>query len=766
MTDLREVRAAVVADPRSAGAGVVPGPRRGHRRVAGRALRGGHRGAAGRGLALVAVGGHGRGELAPGSDLDLWLLHDPKRDGVAAVADRLWYPIWDAGVKLGHAVRTPRQALALADGDLDTATAALGARLVAGDPTVVAPVLERAPRGWRAHARRWLPALSRRMAERAAEAGEVAFLLEPDLKEGRGGLRDIHALRWVEVARPVLRPGDEEALAAAEEVLLDVRVALHRLGGRAADVLLLERQDDVAAALGEGDADVLVARVAEAARTVAWTADEAWGRVASSLAGPSGRLFRRDRVARSGGPAAGGRGPGGDRGGRGRRRRPRAAGGRRCRPHRCPPRPRLPRPAGGRGPCPRRAVAGGCPRGPRRPARRGTRRRWPSSRPSTSAAWWSGSSPSGPSVRGAPAAQRPPPLHRRPPPLRGGRRGGGAHRHGAPPRPAARGGVAARHRQGPPGRPHRGRRAAGGRHRAPHGVRRRRTSPSSWTSCATTCCCPRWPPAGTCPTTAWSSAWPRRWGRCPRWSCWPPSPRPTRCATGPGVWSPWKAELLDHVGGAGGGRAAGRGGGRDRRLPRRRGARAPAPSSNGGAGRRRRLLVVAPDRPGVVSRVAGALALRGLAVLAADAAAVDGMAAARLRVEGGDGAVDWDAVAVDVRRALDGRLALEARLAERSRVSVRRRAPGTVLAAPPSVRLDNAASDGWTVVEVRAPDRPGAPLPDHPGHRRPRPRARAGQGVDPRRRGGGQLLRAHRGPGQGRSTATTSGSSSGPSCTP
>jgi [protein-PII] uridylyltransferase len=82
------------------------------------------------------------------------------------------------------------------------------------------------------------------------------------------------------------------------------------------------------------------------------------------------------------------------------------------------------------------------------------------------------------------------------------------------------------------------------------------------------------------------------------------------------------------------------------------------------------------------------------------------MAAARLRVEQDGRDVDWDAVAVDVRRALDGRLALEARLAERSRV-VRRRVSATVLAAPPSVRLDNAASETWTVVEVRAPDRPG-----------------------------------------------------------
>jgi [protein-PII] uridylyltransferase len=177
-------------------------------------------------------------------------------------------------------------------------------------------------------------------------------------------------------------------------------------------------------------------------------------------------------------------------------------------------------------------------------------------------------------------------------------------------------------------------------------------------------------------------------------------------ATGPGVWSAWKAELLatlvDRTAGLLRGEAVAAGDGfPDAEAQELLRARATVVRGAGDG-----LLVVTPDRPGVVSRVAGALALRGLAVLSADAAAVEGMAAARLRVELDGDAVDWDRVGVDVRRALEGRLALEARLAERSRVTVRRRAAVTALAAPPSVRLDNAASDTWTVVEVRAPDRP------------------------------------------------------------
>ncbi|MDQ3148071.1 MAG: nucleotidyltransferase domain-containing protein, partial [Actinomycetota bacterium] len=89
------------------------------------------------GVALLAVGGYGRGELAPGSDLDLWLVHDG-RDDVATVAQRLWYPVWDAGLDLGHAVRSVRQAVALAADDLDTATASLSLRHLAGDAALSA----------------------------------------------------------------------------------------------------------------------------------------------------------------------------------------------------------------------------------------------------------------------------------------------------------------------------------------------------------------------------------------------------------------------------------------------------------------------------------------------------------------------------------------------------------------------------------------------------------------------------------------------------
>ncbi|MDQ6928208.1 MAG: [protein-PII] uridylyltransferase [Actinomycetota bacterium] len=249
------------------------------------------------GLALMAIGGYGRAELCPGSDVDVMLLHSGKRDRkeLARVAERIWYPLWDEGLKLGHAVRTRKEALSLAADDLDTATALLDVRLVAGDREIADDLSERAARQWRDRSSRWLNRLSGSVRERHSRWGEVAFLLEPDLKQGRGGLRDVHALRWAEAARRILLDSDEPTLAAAYEAVLAVRVELQRRTGKASDVLLLQEQDGVAAALGDADADVLMARLASAARAIAWTSDDTWRRIDSSLSGPRGRVASKDR---------------------------------------------------------------------------------------------------------------------------------------------------------------------------------------------------------------------------------------------------------------------------------------------------------------------------------------------------------------------------------------------------------------------------------------------------------------------------------------
>jgi [protein-PII] uridylyltransferase len=243
------------------------------------------------GVALVAVGGYGRAELSLQSDIDVLLLHAGRRD-IGELADRIWYPIWDAGLKLGHAVRTVKEALALAADDLDTATGLLQVRHLAGDRRLTDDLARKAELGWRKRSKRWLGTMARRVRERHARAGEVAFLLEPDLKEGRGGLRDVHALGWAQAARSILWETDQAALDEAYGTLLDVRVELHRRTGRPGDRLLLQDQDAVADALGHAEADALMRAVAHAARTIAWTSDDAWARIESSLVGPLARARR------------------------------------------------------------------------------------------------------------------------------------------------------------------------------------------------------------------------------------------------------------------------------------------------------------------------------------------------------------------------------------------------------------------------------------------------------------------------------------------
>ena len=253
-------------------------------------------GAGGRdGVALVALGGYGRRELSLQSDLDVLLLHDGRAD-IGPLADAIWYPVWDTGVKLGHGVRTPKEALALAGEDLDSATALLQARHLAGDERLTGALLAKVGELWVTRSKRFLPELADRVRARHERAGEVAFLLEPDLKEGRGGLRDVQSLHWAARARELLWAGDDAVLAAAYDVLLAARVELHRRTGRPGDVLALQEQDAVAAALGHAGADELMREVAAAARTIAFRSDDTWRRVAATQRRPGGRAAGRERA--------------------------------------------------------------------------------------------------------------------------------------------------------------------------------------------------------------------------------------------------------------------------------------------------------------------------------------------------------------------------------------------------------------------------------------------------------------------------------------
>jgi len=250
------------------------------------------------GFALAAVGGYGRGDLSPGSDLDLLLVHDLGA-GAASVAEQIWYPIWDSGLKLGHSVRTVDEALDLAASDLDTATSLLELRWLGGSNLLVDDLRRQALDLWRDRKGPLLDELVVRTRERHELAGELAFLLEPDLKASQGGLRDLHTLRWIDLADSSLLVDQERRdLETPHEVLLATRIELHRGSGRANNQLLLQEQDEVAAALGYRDADHLMADVSAAGRTVAWIEDAVLHRIHRQ--GRRHRLLGRPRDLGSG----------------------------------------------------------------------------------------------------------------------------------------------------------------------------------------------------------------------------------------------------------------------------------------------------------------------------------------------------------------------------------------------------------------------------------------------------------------------------------
>jgi [protein-PII] uridylyltransferase len=239
------------------------------------------------GVALVALGGYGRGELVPRSDIDLLILHPGDRpEEVAALAERLLYPLWDAGLTVGHAVRTGDECLAVGAERLDAATAMLDGRVVAGGEGAWTLARSRLVAWAREDPRGFAWRLHQDAVERQERFGSVSSLLEPDLKEGSGGLRDVHALRWMAAAiadglwdaalqtSGLLRKAERDALDAAEEFLFRVRSGLHLATGRATDRLFLDEQPALSRAMGFEDepgltgVDALMRGVFEHARQV------------------------------------------------------------------------------------------------------------------------------------------------------------------------------------------------------------------------------------------------------------------------------------------------------------------------------------------------------------------------------------------------------------------------------------------------------------------------------------------------------------------
>lgn len=240
-------------------------------------------GSRGRGrVALMAVGGYGRRQLSPGSDLDLVLLAErPESPPVRGLAESILYPLWDAKVSVGHSVHDVDGLVREARDDLRTRTMLLDLRFLAGDRGLADALRERSAglRGER-ELTAFIDALGDELRRRHERFGATVYLLEPDVKLGRGGLRDLDVVRWALRARMrapdfaealsigALSQPEHDALSAAREFHLRLRAALHARSSRRNDRVTFDAQEECAGALGftdEADASGDPARAVAAA---------------------------------------------------------------------------------------------------------------------------------------------------------------------------------------------------------------------------------------------------------------------------------------------------------------------------------------------------------------------------------------------------------------------------------------------------------------------------------------------------------------------
>src|SRR5881275_435656 len=214
-------------------------------------------------LALIALGGYGRGELNPFSDVDVMLLHGDAAGKVSPyveeMAEQILYLLWDIGFKVGHSTRSIKEALAQANRDMLTKTAMLESRFLAGDRTLAHEFRDQ----FRAKCvagseREYVEMRMRDQETRHRKFGDSVYMQEPNLKNGCGGLRDYQNLLWMSyfkegalttthlVGRDWLSESDQRRIERAYDFLLRLRTDLHYATGRASDVLHINLQEQVA----------------------------------------------------------------------------------------------------------------------------------------------------------------------------------------------------------------------------------------------------------------------------------------------------------------------------------------------------------------------------------------------------------------------------------------------------------------------------------------------------------------------------------------
>jgi len=204
---------------------------------------------------LVAVGGYGRAELAPQSDWDLWfLIHESCPAEIEQEMQEFLVSLWDSGAKIGHAVRTVKETMVHVNEDWESATAAMESRLLAGPGDLYGQMQGRLSKFFKRKRKDFVEAKLAELEGRHAHTGGTAFLMEPDIKEGKGGLRDVQAAFWIAkawydcddidglVEKNALSKRERDQLLRAQDFLWRCRAGLHLEVKRASDRLSFEQQ--------------------------------------------------------------------------------------------------------------------------------------------------------------------------------------------------------------------------------------------------------------------------------------------------------------------------------------------------------------------------------------------------------------------------------------------------------------------------------------------------------------------------------------------
>ncbi|QGJ69532.1 Bifunctional uridylyltransferase/uridylyl-removing enzyme [Planctomycetales bacterium 10988] len=214
-------------------------------------------------VALIAHGGYGRREMAPFSDVDLMILHTPAvQEKIGPLAGRILRDVGDTGMIVGHSVRTTRQALALTAQDASICTSLMESRLLTGNSDLFSHFMKRFRfQVQRRFSRIYAQIIEAREKEQK-EYGETVYLLEPNIKRSRGGLRDLQLIRWIGFAKHgtpepdqlrmwgALSKSDQQKLTEARDFLLHLRNELHFHAKRGQDMLLRDEQWRIAEAFG------------------------------------------------------------------------------------------------------------------------------------------------------------------------------------------------------------------------------------------------------------------------------------------------------------------------------------------------------------------------------------------------------------------------------------------------------------------------------------------------------------------------------------